>query len=157
MAIRPKPGRKTRFTKSFQTGVYPKSEVDFSEIYKQFIENLGSNTGSVMSFLGVARLESADRNKKIKSLVIESYEKHADAMLEKICREVRQKYSLRAISIVHGLGSFLVGEPVVIVLVASSRRKQGFSALADAVGRYKKEPALFKKEIYTDGSSSWIA
>jgi molybdopterin synthase catalytic subunit len=46
---------------------------------------------------------------------------------------------------------------VVLVLVASPRRKQGFVALRDAVERYKKEPALFKKEVYEDGSSSWIS
>ena len=110
-----------------------------------------------MSFLGVARLESADGSKKIESLVIESYEKHANSVLQKICVEVQKKYSLIDILIVHGLGQFKAGEPVVLVLVASSRRKQGFDALRDAVERYKKEPALFKKEVYSDGSTSWIS
>lgn len=151
------PRSRAKVAKSFRTGAYPKNEIDFPEIYKKFVENLGSNTGSVLSFLGVARLESADGSRKIKSLLIESYEKHANAMLEKICREVREKYSLTNILIIHALGSFSAGEPVVIVLVASPRRKNGFSALANAVERYKKEPALFKKEIYRDGSSSWIA
>jgi len=59
--------------------------------------------------------------------------------------------------IVHALGSFSAGEPVVMVIVASARRNQGFLALRDAVERYKKEPALFKKEVYRDGSSSWIS
>ena len=150
--------RKSRTTNDvIQTGVYPKREIDFSKVYSQFVENLEINTGSVLSFLGVARLESADGKRKIKSLTIESYEKHAKAMLERICREVRVKYSLSDIRIVHGLGSFSGGEPVVIVLVASPRRKQGFSALAEAVERYKKEPALFKKETYGDGSSAWIS
>jgi molybdopterin synthase catalytic subunit len=89
--------------------------------------------------------------------VIESYEKHANAMLEEICKQVKKKYSLSDILIVHGLGSFSAGEPVVMVLVASPRRKQGFEALRDAVERYKKEPALFKKEVYSNGSSSWIS
>ena len=118
---------------------------------------IGKNTGSVLSFLGVARLESSDGSKNIKSLVIESYERHANGVLQKICREVREKYSLTDILIVHGLGRFTAGEPVVIVLVASPRRKLGFQALADAVERYKKEPALFKKEIYNNGSSEWIS
>jgi molybdopterin synthase catalytic subunit len=121
------------------------------------VENLGSRTGSALSFLGVARLESAGGRKKIKSLVIESYEKHANLKLEKICLEVQRKYSLSDILIVHALGTFSAGEPVVMVLVASPRRKLGFQALRDAVERYKKEPALFKKEIYRDGRSEWIS
>jgi molybdopterin synthase catalytic subunit len=143
--------------KTIGTGVYPKDEIDFPTIFANFVENLGDSAGSVLSFLGVARLESADGSKKIKSLVIESYEKHANAMLEKICRQVREKYYLSDILIVHGLGKFSAGEPVVMVLVASPRRKLGFQALKAAVERYKKEPALFKKEVYKDGSSSWIA
>ena len=102
-------------------------------------------------------MESADGRRKIESLVIESYERHANAILQKIAEETRKKYALTKILIVHALGSFSAGEPVVLVLVASSRRKQGFDALKDAVERYKKEPALFKKEVYGDGSSSWIS
>jgi molybdopterin synthase catalytic subunit len=139
------------------SGVYPKEQLDFSSVNQEFLEKLPSNTGSVLSFLGVARLESADGRKKIQSLVIESYERHANSVLRKIAEETRKKYSLTDILIVHGLGRFDAGEPVVMVLVASSRRKNGFDALKDAVERYKKEPALFKKEIYPDGSSSWIS
>jgi molybdopterin synthase catalytic subunit len=143
--------------KKIETGVYLKSQIDFSLVYRQFVLNLESNTGSVLSFLGVARLESADGTKKIKSLLIESYERHANEVLRKICQQTRKKYSLTEILIVHGLGTFSAGEPVVSVLVASPRRKQGFQALREAVERYKKEPALFKKEVYKDGTSAWIA
>jgi molybdopterin synthase catalytic subunit len=142
--------------KKIETGVYLKSQIDFSLVYRQFVLNLESNTGSVLSFLGVARLESADGTKKIKSLLIESYERHANEVLRKICQQTRKKYSLTEILIVHGLGTFSAGEPVVSVLVASPRRKQGFQALREAVERYKKEPALFKKEVYKDGTSAWI-
>lgn len=89
--------------------------------------------------------------------MIESYEKHATSVLQNICTEVQKKYSLNNILIVHGTGEFTAGEPVVLVLVASPRRTQGFEALGNAVERYKKEPALFKKEIYEDGSSAWIS
>jgi molybdopterin synthase catalytic subunit len=121
------------------------------------LRSLKKNTGSVLSFLGVARLESADGERRISSLVIESYEKHANEVLNQICKEVKEKYDLTGIVIVHALGEFSAGEPVVMVVVASPRRKQGFAALKDAVERYKKEPALFKKEVYPDGTSSWIS
>ena len=137
--------------------MYPKSKLDFGKIYASFFRNLKTNTGSVTSFLGVARLESADGKKKIKSLVIESYEKHANQVLNKIAQETKSKYDLTDILIVHGLGSFSPGQPVVMVLVASPRRVEAFSALREAVERYKKEPALFKKEIYAGGASSWIS
>ncbi|MDA4129283.1 MAG: molybdenum cofactor biosynthesis protein MoaE [Thaumarchaeota archaeon] len=139
------------------TGVFPKTSLDFSRIYRNFLRDLKSNTGSVTSFLGVARLESADGKKKIRSLVIESYEEHANQILNKIADETKKKFGLTSILIVHGLGRFSPGQPVVMVLVASPRRSQAFDALREAVERYKKEPALFKKEIYSGGASSWIS
>ena len=87
---------------------------------------------------------------------MESYEKHANQVLSKICKEVKKKYGLTDILIVHALGKFEPGDPVVLVLIASPRRVESFHALREAVERYKKEPALFKQEIYTDGSSAWI-
>jgi molybdopterin synthase catalytic subunit len=139
------------------TGVFPKATVDFGKIYNSFISGLKTKTGSVTSFLGVARLESADGKKKINSLVIESYEKHANQVLGRIAEETKRKYGLTGILIVHALGRFYPGQPVVLVLVASPRRDQAFTALREAVERYKKEPALFKKEIYARGASSWIS
>lgn len=137
-------------------GVYAKAKLPFGRVYSDFISGLSPNTGCVTSFLGVARKESAKGSKKIKALVMESYEKHANKMLQKICIETKRKYRLNEILIVHAIGHFLPGEPIVLVLVSAPRRDVAFKALREAVERYKKEPALFKQEIYTDGSSDWI-
>ena len=138
------------------TGVYPKSIVDFGKIYSEFIANFGPNTGSATTFLGVSRRESADGKKSIRALVMESYERHANRILKQICGEVKKKYGLNEIIIIHALGSFKPGEAVVFVGVSSPRREQSFKALRKAVERYKKEPALFKQEIYTNRTRAWI-
>ena len=139
-----------------KTGVYPKSKARLGKVYLDFIANLESNTGSVTSFLGVARSESADGSKKTKFLVMESYQRHANKVLQRICTETKKKFKLNDIRIVHAIGKFRPGEPVVLVVVSSPRRGSSFLALREAVERYKKEPALFKQEIYEDGSSAWI-
>ena len=130
--------------------------VDFGIIYSNFLSKLSVNTGSVLSFLGVARKESADSRKQTKALIMESYKTHADMVLLKICHETKRKFHLNDIIIVHALGRFKPGEPIVLVAISSPRRDAGFKALREAVERYKKEPALFKQEIYTDGTSSWM-
>lgn len=107
-------------------------------------------------FLGVARRESANGRKKIRALVMESYEEHANSALSRICNSINKKYKLNSSIIVHALGSFRPGEPVVMVAVSSARRDASFRALREAVERYKKEPAIFKKEVYVNGSSAWI-
>jgi molybdopterin synthase catalytic subunit len=144
-------------SKKVATGVYPKSKLNFSKIYANFLSELGENTGAATMFLGVARRESADGRKKIKFLVMESYQTHANRALAKICSSIKKKYGLNSAIIVHALGSFKPGEPVVMVAVSSPRRDASFRALREAVERYKKEPAIFKKEIYEEGMSAWIS
>ena len=139
-----------------ESGVYRKGSINFGNVYSRFIQELPKNTGCVTSFLGVARLESADGKKRTKYLVMESYEKHANQRLCKISLDLKRKYGLTNVLIVHALGKFRSGEPVVMVLVAAPRRVESFKALKEAVERYKKEPALFKQEIYQVGSSAWI-
>jgi molybdopterin synthase catalytic subunit len=139
------------------TGVYPKTEINLGKVHSDFIASLGPGTGASTSFIGVARRESADGTKKIRALLMESYEKHANGALRDICTSLKEKYDLNHIIIVHALGEFSPGEPVVLVAVASARRGASFRALREGVERYKKEPAIFKKEIYTDGSSAWIS
>ena len=61
------------------------------------------------------------------------------------------------VRIYHLMGEFMVGEPLVFVVVGGRTRRNVFSALQEAVERYKREPALFKKEVYVDGSHEWIS
>src|SRR5271157_5627989 len=117
-----KSSKKATKTLALKTGVYPKSRVDFTKIYSSFVKDLGKSSGSAMSFLGVSRSESADGSRNVRALVMEAYEEHANRVLQKICDEVRRKYSLNKIEIIHALGSFKPGEPVVIVMLSSSRR-----------------------------------
>ena len=152
----PSKGSKTRRSSILKTGVYPKKQVDFEKIYSSFVSDLGKNSGSAMSFLGVSRSESADGSRNVRALVMEAYAEHANKVLRKICDETKRKYGLNRIEIIHALGSFKPGEPVVIVILSSPRRVASFEALREAVERYKKEPALFKQEIYPDGTTNWI-
>jgi len=144
-------------TSRLRTGVYDKSSLDFSLICSQFLSNLGRKSGAATIFLGVARAESANGRRKVKALFMESYEAHANKALAEICSSIKMKFKLNGIYIIHALGKFLPGEPVVLVAVSAARRKAAFLALEEAVERYKKEPAIFKKEIYDHGNSKWIS
>jgi molybdopterin synthase catalytic subunit len=140
-----------------RTGVYPKTKLSFPKVFQNFTSRLGPRTGAVTFFLGVARKESADGKRNVKALVMESYARHANKALQRICAETKREFLLNDIVIVHALGKFLPGETVVLVAVSSARRDNSFKALRKAVERYKKEPAIFKKEVYEDNSSAWIS
>ncbi|MEM0483044.1 MAG: molybdenum cofactor biosynthesis protein MoaE [Nitrososphaerota archaeon] len=137
-------------------GVYAEHELRISELLTSLPRIYESgNAGAVAIFLGVARRESRT-GKDVKYLEIEAYEENANLEINKICREVSEKHGASYVGIWHLHGRFNPGEPVVLVVVAARQRAAAFNALREAVERYKKEPALFKKEIYADGTHVWV-
>ncbi|MEM2955466.1 MAG: molybdenum cofactor biosynthesis protein MoaE, partial [Nitrososphaerales archaeon] len=114
------------------------------------------DAGAVMVFIGVVREVGKD-DKKVRRLEIESYDEHANSAIKKISDEIRNKYELSLAKIYHFKGSFNVGESLVLVIVVGKSRKQAYPALQEAIERYKKEPAMWKKEVYIDGSWAWIS
>lgn len=139
-----------------QSGVYQKGELDLlDELRGTLRSEISSDMGALMVFLGIARQEGKSKKQVVK-LVMESYEEHANKAIAKICEEVEKKFKVSIVSIHHLLGEFRVGEPIVLVVVGGSRRKNVFLAIQEAVERYKTEPALFKKEVYLNGAHAWI-
>jgi|BEDMetMinimDraft_2_1075160.scaffolds.fasta_scaffold00138_3 Molybdopterin converting factor, large subunit len=138
------------------SGVYKKENLDLKELLVKFIEFCSEgSSGSALFFLGIAR-KKGKGNKEVAFVEMESYEEHANKAIRRICEEVKSKYSVSNVFIWHLIGKFKVGEPIVLVAISSEHRDKGFQALIEAVERYKKEPALFKKEVYLDNTSLWI-
>lgn len=145
-----------RLLECWKPGVYEKNEINFGEIFGEILsKNFNGELGAVAIFLG--KVKSVGKDGKIVSyLEIESYKQHADTTLQKICDEVKVRYGLSFAGVWHLIGRFEVGEPLVLVVASGRSRSQVFRALGELVERYKREPAIFKKEVYVDGSYTWI-
>lgn len=138
------------------TGVYRKGELDLMEVLRS-LESVYSDgsVGAMATFLGVARSTSTD-GREVVEVYMEAYVENASRELGKIVSECVVKYSLRFGGIWHLLGSFSPGEPIVLVASLGPRRKEVFAALQEMVERYKREPALFKRETFRDGTHRWV-
>ncbi len=139
-----------------ESGIYDKEKIEIASVISDLLSNLPKDAGAVMVFIGVTREVGKD-DKKVRRLEIESYDEHANSAIKKISDEIRNKYELSLAKIYHFKGSFNVGEPLVLVIVVGKSRKQAYPALQEAIERYKKEPAMWKKEVYIDGSWAWIS
>src|SRR5436305_12326699 len=62
--------------------------------------------------------------------------------------------SLRA-AIVHRLGEVPVGEPSVVIAIASPHRAAAYDASRAALERLKAEIPIWKREHYADGGAEW--
>jgi len=139
-------------------GIYPKVSVNLYETIDKTLRNIDDKSvGAIVTFVGLSKDVSTVSEKKVRSVSIESYKQEADKIIQRICNEIKQEFSLSFITIIHLEGEFDPCEPIVGVVVASKSRKQAFEAITRAIERYKKEPPIFKKENYADGLSRWIS
>ncbi len=140
-----------------ESGIYDKDRVDVVSVLKEMLEaKQPEDVGAVLTFMGVTRRSGLD-DKEVDMIEMESYEEHANKTIQRICREIEEKYGVSSVWIYHMVGKFKVGEPLVFVAVTGKSRRQAIPALEEAIQRYKTEPALRKKEIYTDGTNQWIS
>ncbi len=145
----------SQVVKMLDSGIYNKGEIDMPSV-DDLLSELPKDSGAIMTFIGVVKEVGKD-GKKVIGLEIESYDEHANLTIKDICNEIKEKYGLSLAKIYHLKGSFKVGEPLVLVIVAGRHRKQTFQALQEAIERYKTELAVWKKEFYVDGSEEWIS
>ena len=112
----------------------------------------GSN-GAVVTFLGTTRDRTADR--RVLRLEYEAYRPMADNMLERILREIEERWGIADAAIAHRLGRLEIGDVSLVVAVASPHRQAAFDACAYAVDRIKELVPIWKKEFF-EGGEVWV-
>ena len=139
-----------------KSGIYEKDEIKLTEILFSLKNHPKiQDVGSILSFTGIVRNTSKD-GKLIRKLEIDAYEELANNSINKICKEIKEIPGIVDIIMIHFKGTFGITDELVHVFIASSHREEGFKALRLAVERYKKEIAVWKKEMFLDGSSEWV-
>ena len=110
--------------------------------------------GALITFKGVTRNHFEGR--KVQRLEYEAYEPMAMLEMTKISTKVKQKWPGVLISIAHRLGVVGIGECSVAIVVAAPHRESAYLASRFAIDQLKFQVPIWKKEIYTDGTS-WKA
>ncbi len=140
----------------FDSGIFEKDEVNLTDILFSLKNHPEiQEVGSILTFTGIVRNTSKD-GKLISRLEIDAYEELANQSINKICKEIKEIPGVIDVIIIHFKGTFEIKDELVHVIIASSHREEGFKALRLAVERYKKEIAVWKKEVFLDGSSEWV-
>jgi len=104
-------------------------------------------------FLGTTRNHS--KGKKVVRLEYEAYSPMALRMMSEIESEIRKRWNIQKISIVHRIGAVPVMEASVAIAVSAAHRKEAFEACRYAIDELKKRVPIWKKEIFEDGEV-WV-
>ena len=106
--------------------------------------------GAVVVFEGIVRNHSQGR--RTLHLEYEGYEPMAIHKMEEIGGEIREKFSIDRLGMIHRLGRLEIGETSVAILVASAHRRAAFEACRHAIDRLKQIVPIWKKEYCEDGA-----
>ena len=109
--------------------------------------------GAVVTFVGMVRRENAGR--AVRFLDYEAYAPLAERAFERIEREIAARWPGGRLSIHHRTGRVQIGEPSVVIAVASPHRTEAFAACRYAIERIKQVAPIWKHEHF-EGGEVWI-
>lgn len=119
---------------------------------REIIESLKApEDGAVVVFDGFVRNNSKGR--RTLYLEYEAYEPMARAQMNRIAAEIRAKFAIHRLAIVHRLGRIEIGETSVLVAVSSPHRGAAFDACRWAIDALKQTVPIWKREYYAGGAA----
>jgi molybdopterin synthase catalytic subunit len=124
--------------------------LDASEVARRVAH---PSCGAVVVFSGTVR--ESHRGRPVERITYSAYRAMAQTRLREIASRLERRYPGTRVAIVHRLGELAIGEPSVVIAVASPHREAAYAANREALERLKTEVPIWKREHYADGESSW--
>jgi MoaE-MoaD fusion protein len=106
--------------------------------------------GALVVFDGFVR--NNFRGKQTLYLEYEAYEAMALAKMREIGAQIRAKFQIHRLAIVHRLGRLEIGETSVLIAVSSAHRAAAFDACRYAIDTLKRSVPIWKKEYFAGGA-----
>jgi len=110
--------------------------------------------GAILSFEGIVR--GLEKQKKVDKLILTTPDiDKTQNELNNIIKEVKNKYRVAEISVIHYIGEFYTGDSLLLVVVAGAHRQETRDALKESIERIKYE-LDFKKEEFSNSGKNII-
>jgi molybdopterin synthase catalytic subunit len=115
-----------------------------------------AEAGGIAVFLGTTRAETSADGRALIALDYEAYADMARQQMADLARRAREKWRIRRVAVLHRTGRVCVGQPSVIIAVATPHRAEAFDACRWLIDTLKAEVPVWKKEIWDDGRERWV-
>jgi molybdopterin converting factor subunit 1 len=106
--------------------------------------------GAMVVFDGFVR--NNFKGKRTLYLEYEAYEAMALAKMREIGEQIREKFPICRLAIIHRLGRLEIGETSVWIAVSSAHRSAAFEACRYAIDTLKRDVPIWKKEFFAGGA-----
>jgi molybdopterin synthase catalytic subunit len=112
--------------------------------------------GGIGVFLGTTRAEPRADGVELVALDYEAYPEMAEAQLRSLGDRAARRWPILKLAVLHRTGRVPLGEPSVVIAVSTPHRAEAFEACRWLIDTLKAEVAVWKKEVWSDGSGSWV-
>jgi molybdopterin synthase catalytic subunit len=112
--------------------------------------------GGIAVFLGTTRGEKSAEGKGLVALDYEAYGEMAIGQMRELSRRARERWPVVKIAILHRTGRVRIGEPSVVIAVATPHRGEAFEACRFVIDTLKSEVTIWKKEVWEGGAGTWV-
>jgi molybdopterin synthase catalytic subunit len=112
--------------------------------------------GGVAVFLGTTRGEDSPAGQPLLALDYEAYGELALRQLAELAARARERWPILKLAILHRVGRVELAQPSVLIAVSTPHRSESFEACRWLIDTLKADVAIWKKEIWSDGQSSWV-
>jgi len=110
-----------------------------------------TDIGGLASFIGICRADDG-----LAAMVLEHYPGMTERAIQRIAAEACARWPLSGCTVIHRHGRLRPGEPIVLVLTASSHRAAALESCAFLIDWLKTRAPFWKREEFADGESRWV-
>lgn len=112
-------------------------------------------SGAVATFVGQVRDHDPGVEGEVAAL---EYSSHPDApaVLARLADDAAARDGVLGVAVSHRVGRLAVGEPAIVVAVATAHRALAFEVCSALVEAVKAELPVWKREVLADGSHVWV-
>jgi molybdopterin synthase catalytic subunit len=115
-----------------------------------------ASAGGIDVFLGTTRSERSSDGRELIALDYDAYREMALKQMHELAGRARETFPVVRLALLHRVGRVKVGEPSVIIAVSCPHRGDAFNACRFLIDALKADVAIWKKEVWSDGSTSWV-
>lgn len=117
-------------------------------------EVAGPERGGTCVFLGTVR--SGPEEGGVTDIEYSAYDAMAEAELERILAEARERWAAARVALRHRVGRVPVGEASIAIVAAAPHRAEAFAACRHVIEEVKRRLPIWKKEHRADGTAEWV-
>jgi len=102
-------------------------------------------TGGIDLFIGTVR--DNDSGRPVEAIEYSAYVPMAEETMQRIESELRARWTVENVLMIHRVGTLRVGEIAVLVAVGAAHRAEAFDACRFAIEQIKADVPIWKKEF----------